>query len=330
MGKHTDQRDRTLLLAHMLYEETDEKHPLPLSALAARLAREGVAAERKSLYRDIAALKRHGFAVEFRAGVEGGWYLNQRTFTAADLRAVIDAVAVYHWLPEDQRAALLDKLAGLAPAHQRKSLRRPVTVRHRSARSPEKVREVLDRIYAACQSGRALSFIPWSYDRTKAAARQVVSPKHLLWEEDGYRLLGWDHREKTVKLYRPDRMCDVLVTGLPAQGPDVNPDLWTAAPFGLDPVRRERVRLRIRPEAVGDVLDRFGADAALIPDGDSFLLTADVVIGRTFWGWMTAHSESCHVIAPPWAARLWTERYQPRNGGRTRQEKPVRSQSRVV
>lgn len=33
VGKHTDQRDRTLCLARILYEETDEKHPMPMTEM---------------------------------------------------------------------------------------------------------------------------------------------------------------------------------------------------------------------------------------------------------------------------------------------------------
>ena len=56
VGKHTDQRDRTLCLARILYEETDEKPPMPIPEKLRRLEEEGVASERKSIYRDLAAM----------------------------------------------------------------------------------------------------------------------------------------------------------------------------------------------------------------------------------------------------------------------------------
>ncbi|MBP3318385.1 MAG: hypothetical protein J6K94_00095, partial [Ruminiclostridium sp.] len=146
MGKHTDQRDRTLMLANILTEETDEKHPMPMAELVARLARCGVTAERKSIYRDLAALRKHGLDVVFRAGSEGGWYVENRTFSPLDLRAIIDAVTVYRWLPENQKNELLDKLTAQAPIPQRKGLRRPVSVRRRSAVDPLDLRAVLDRV----------------------------------------------------------------------------------------------------------------------------------------------------------------------------------------
>lgn len=316
MGKQTDQRDRTLLLARILQEETDEKHPLPMTALVARLARHGVIAERKSIYRDASALRKHGMDVTFRAGSEGGWYINRRTFDPAELRVLMDALSVYRWATDAQKETILTKLTTLTSQHQRKSLRRPVAAARRSAAHPDDVQQVLDRIHGALQARKALSFIPFTYDkgkcRTALGARRVISPKGLLWTGDNYRLLAWDHREQTLRLFRPDRMSDVLIAGMPVQGPETDASLWDAAPFGLDPTRKERLRLRCCQELAGEVLDRFGADAALIPDGPYFTLTADAVVGPEFWGWMASHGDRASVVAPPWAAKLWQERYQPR------------------
>jgi predicted DNA-binding transcriptional regulator YafY len=315
------------MLANILTEETDERHPMPMAELVDRLARFGVTAERKSLYRDLAALRKHGLDVVYRAGTDGGWYVENRTFTPLDLRAIIDAVSVYRWIPESQKQELLNKLVNQAPVPQRKSLRRPVSVRRRSAADPLDLRAVLDRIHAAIQNRKALSFVPYTYDRGKTRtpedSRRVISPKGLIWAGETYQLLAWDHRDRVIRLYRPDRMGEVLVTGLPAQGPEADAGLWDAAPFGLDPNRRERIRLRCCQTLAGEVMDRFGADVKLVPDGDSFLLTADVVMGPEFWGWMTIHADRAEVIAPPWAAKQWQDRFKSRLLERVRQPKAV-------
>ena len=329
MGAHSNQRERTLRLARILYEESDEKSPLPLRELLDRLAQEGITAERKSLYRDLAALNQYGLSVTFRSGPDGGWYLTGRPFSHTELRAVMDAVAAYRWLPEDLRSTLLDKLATLLPAHQQEGLKRPLTACRQTGTPPEHLRNILDRVSAACQSGRALSILPCRRGQ-ETPVKQVISPKGLLWVEEAYHLLGWEHREKRLRLYRLDQMQEAVITGLPAQGPEADPKQWAAAAFGLDPARREQVRLRCRPEAAGAVLDRFGTDTQLTPDGEGFTFTAQVAVGLEFWGWMVAHSDRMTVIAPPWAARLWTERYQPRSSVRPRQETRLRLSKNAV
>lgn len=313
MGKHTDQRNRTLTLARILQEETDERHPLTLAQIMERLGREEIVAERKSIYRDLAALRRHGLDVVFRPGGDGGWYIEHRTFDLEELRGVIDAVSVYRGLPEDRREELVAKLSAMASLHQRKGLRRPVSLPPQKNGDAEELRGVLDKIHAAIQGKKALTFVPFAYDKGKSKVfgpRQALSPKGLLWSGEVYHLLAWDHRAKSLRLFRTDRMAELMNTGLPAQGPEADPCLWASAPFGLDPNRRERVRLRCCQELSGEVLDRFGAEVPLIPEGEYFTLTADVVVGPEFWGWAAAHSSRLDVVAPPWAAKLWSDRYQ--------------------
>ena len=325
MGKqHTDQRDRTLALARILYQETDEKHPLPLSTLTALLEKQGIQSERKSLYRDLAAFNRHGMAVEYLPGQGGGWYLAGRTFDRKELRQLIDAVAVYRWLPETSRAALLDKLAAMAPAHDRAPLRRPVLRSRRSACDPEELRAVLDKIHTSLQAGRALSFYPldWTPEKTRAAAggRKVISPKGLLWQDEAYVLVAWDHRRQTTDLFYPDRMTQVQITGLPARGQEINLQHWTGAPFGLDPHLRRMVRLRCCRDLAGEVLDRFGRETPLFPEseGTAFTFAAEVVIGPDFWAWLAVHMDQAELLSPPWAVKVWKDRYRPVNIGGAR------------
>lgn len=316
MGKHTDQRDRTLCLTRILYEETDEKHPLTMTQLLQRLEAAGISAERKSIYRDLAAMSKQGIPVDYRAGKTGGWYASGRPLSLAELQAAVDAVMVYRWLPSALRQTLADKLAALAPRSQREQLRRPVALSPQGGGDPKGLRRALDRIHTAMQTQRALSFVPFEYgpDRQPAAAgsTQVVSPKGLLWWEEGYRLLGWDHRTKSLALYRPDRMEQVLVTGMPAQGPDPDPALWTAAPFGVEPSRRERICLGFCPALIGEILDRLGPGVELDQDETGLIATADVIVGPAFWAWLTAHAEEATLLAPAWAVNLWTARYRPR------------------
>ena len=146
-----------------------------------------------------------------------------------------------------------------------------------------------------------------------AGGRMVVSPKGLVWDNERYALVAWDHRAQTTGVFYPDRMAQVQVTGLPAQGREINLRHWVDAPFGPDPDLRRRVRLRCRRELAGEILHRFGRDTALIPeeDGETFTFAAEAVVGPAFWGWLTALEGRAEVVAPPWAAKVWTERYRP-------------------
>lgn len=317
VGKHTDQRDRTLCLARILYEETDEKHPMPMTEMIRRLEEEGVASERKSIYRDLAAMNKQGFEVAYRHGrpavVPAGRPLN-----LSELQTVIDAVA---GLPLDSSGAagVSAGQAGraLSPGTARPAAP-PVSLPPQGVTAPEEVRQVLDRVHTALQSQRALRFVSFVYDparrRVFSEYTLVVSPKGLLWSEEGYHLLGWNHRSKSLALYRTDRMSQVLVTGMPAQGPNPDPALWTAAPFGIEPNRRERVRLRCCRALADEILDRLGSAVQLTAEGPFFIATADVILGPAFWAWLSMHMDTITLLSPAWAANLWTTRCRPHPG----------------
>ena len=73
MGKaHSDQRDRTLSLIRLLYQESDEDHPFTTQQIVQRLTQAGISVERKSIYRDLAAMNQHGFPVAYRRGGRDG------------------------------------------------------------------------------------------------------------------------------------------------------------------------------------------------------------------------------------------------------------------
>lgn len=177
---------------------------------------------------------------------------------------------------------------------------------------------MLDRVHTALQSQRALRFVSFVYDparrRVFSEYTLVVSPKGLLWSEEGYHLLGWNHRSKSLALYRTDRMSQVLVTGMPAQGPNPDPALWTAAPFGIKANRRERVRLRCCRALADEILDRLGSAVQLTAEGPFFIATADAILGPAFWAWLSMHMDTITLLSPAWAANLWTTRCRPHPG----------------
>ena len=57
-------RERLIALVKALNEYTDEEHPLSAGKLCAILAQHGIAANRRSIYADVAALNRMGWRIE--------------------------------------------------------------------------------------------------------------------------------------------------------------------------------------------------------------------------------------------------------------------------
>ena len=101
-------------------------------------------------------------------------------------------------------------------------------------------------------------------------------------------------------------MAELAVTCLPLQGDEAcrNFDIasYSQKHFGMFSGREGQVRLRCRSHLVGVVLDRFGQEAILIPDGeDRFTVTVSAVVSPQFLGWIFGLGDGVEVCSPAWA-----------------------------
>ena len=60
---------------------------------------------------------------------------------------------------------------------------------------------------------------------------------------------------------------------------------------------------------VGVILDRFGQEVMLVPDGpDHFTVTVDAVVSPQFFGWLFGLGEGVELTAPAWAVEAFQRR----------------------
>ena len=70
MAANKNSKLKLLCIQRMLEEETDADHGLSMAEIIQRLAEEGIAAERKSIYRDLEILREFGLDIKARSGFE--------------------------------------------------------------------------------------------------------------------------------------------------------------------------------------------------------------------------------------------------------------------
>lgn len=74
MAKSRNQKAKILVLEHLLHG-TGEHRVVTMQEILEKLSEYGIAAERKSIYDDIEALREFGLDVEYKRGRPGGYYL---------------------------------------------------------------------------------------------------------------------------------------------------------------------------------------------------------------------------------------------------------------
>ncbi len=96
---------RILLVLRYLEEQSDRLHPVSAAELISMLEKNGVSAERKAIYSDIAALCSVGVPVE-TGGKNHGYFIAERQFGMPEVCLLIDAVQSAEFIPA-KRAAIL-------------------------------------------------------------------------------------------------------------------------------------------------------------------------------------------------------------------------------
>ena len=110
MPRTEGQKAKLLILLELFRQKTDQDHKLTVPQIVEYLQAQGMAAERKSVYSDILALREAGYDIEQQRGPGGGYYLAQRQFQMPELKLLVDAVQASRFITQKKSAELIGKL----------------------------------------------------------------------------------------------------------------------------------------------------------------------------------------------------------------------------
>lgn len=311
MARSEKQKLKLLYLRDYLRQNTDEAHPASMQDLITYLESRGISAERKSLYTDIEALREYGMEITMKRGV--GYYVAQRDFALSELKLLVDAVLSSRFLTEGQSVTLIRKLAALSSTHESELLRRQIVVSGRVKTMNEDSIVNIDLLHEAIGANRQITFryFDWTIDGKKAfrANKYTASPYYLLWDDENYYLIAQGERHG-ITHYRVDKMADIQITKEPRIITDeyrkLNPAVYSGEVFGMYRGKRQRIKLRFHNSLAGVVIDRFGTESMLIPDGeDHFTLTKTISVSPNFLGWLAGLDGRAAILFPQSAAEQY-------------------------
>ena len=316
MSKSANQKLKLLRLYQILLQQSDEEHPISIAQLIDELARWDISAERKSIYADLEALAELGVDVQSRKGRSAGWFIGQRDFELAELKLLVDAVQSSRFITHRKSDSLIRKLEKLASVHQARQLQRQVYVDRRVKSMNESIYYIVDTIHGAIAQNRAVTFRYFDYDTAKQRVfrhdgrRYEVSPLGLIWNSENYYLVAYSAENDQLRHYRVDKMSDLEITDRPRRGQPERFDVadYAQKHFGMYSGAEVTMTLRFENRMANIVLDRFGQDVMLIPDGaEHFTLTLPLVMSPQFFGWLFGLGDGVQLVGPAAAAEAYKE-----------------------
>ncbi len=314
MAKTPVTKQRLLFLQNLLLERTDQEHPLTMGSILSVMQKEGIPAERKSIYDDLRALQESGMDIRM-SGRPRGYYVAERLFATPELKLMMDAVQSSRSIPPQQSRELLKKLENMAGQHEAGSLKRQVVISSRVKAANQSVYDTIEKIHEAITAGKQVSFryLQWELDfssreKVKEIARRGgkryhVSPWSLLWNSENYYLVGYDSESGSIRHYRIDRMSELRIVKKTRQGQELfrnfDAGKYSKRMFGMFGGQEKTVRIRFANRLIGPVIDRFGKDIFLTPGGDGhFEATVPVEVSPQFFSWLFGFGTEAKIVAP--------------------------------
>jgi predicted DNA-binding transcriptional regulator YafY len=310
MPRSPYQKLKLLYLAQYFLKNTDENHPVTIRELSTMLEEAGIAAERKSLYNDIEALRYFGFdIIQSNSTRYASYYLGTRDFELPELKLMVDSIQTAKFVTHKKTASLIKKIENLASIYDAQLLQRQVFISNRVKHMNESIYYNVDQIYNGIMKNRKIRFHYFDYTVQKErhfrkdGAYYVVSPFAMTWDDENYYLIAYDSEAERIKHYRVDKMLDIEVTDEERDGMEAYEGLdmavYSRKVFSMFSGQDENVQLRFENHLVGVVIDRFGQDVIIVPDGpDHFTFRVDVAVSPQFFAWVAGFGASAKIIGP--------------------------------
>lgn len=310
MAKGNNQKLKLLYLTKIFMEKTDENHSLTLNEITAQLNTYEVNADRKTLYLDFEELRRYGLdIISEQSGRTVIYRLASRNFELAELKLLVDSVQSAKFITKKKSDSLIKKLESLVSEYEAKELQRQVITAGRVKTMNESILINVDSIHSAINENRQISFqyFQWTPDKERElrhdGQRYIISPWHLVWDNENYYMIGYDSDSEMIKHFRVDKMLHISSIDEKREGQrkmkNLNIASYSRSLFGMLGGNSIRVTIECHNHMAGVIIDRFGKDTMMLrKDDEHFTAHVEVIPSNQFLGWIIGLGADVKITEP--------------------------------
>jgi len=299
--------NRTLIIFKYLWEISDELHTVSLADISAYLKQYDIAADPRTLRKDIEQLVEFGVDIVKDRKVQNLYHVASRHFEAPEVKLLIDAVQSARFITPKKSKDLVKRLSAFVAPHDTKLLNRQLYIDGRSKATNESIYISVDRIQTAISERKKITFCYFDYSPSKERVHRhdgqvySVSPYALLWNNDTYYLVGFhDHRQQISK-FRVDRIDKMEISGETAvsKPKDFDVSEFFAQEFSMLNGKESKVTLLCQNVLMNSIIDRFGESVHTQPmDETHFKAEVTVDLSSNFYGWVFASVGKMKILGP--------------------------------
>ena len=310
MLRGTNQKFKLYRLAQIMLERTDDDHYITMPEIMSALGEYEITADRKSIYNDLRDLEILGIEVEGEpVGNRYHYHVVNRPFELPELKLLVDAIQSSKFITERKTNALIKKLEQLVSKYEAVKLQRQVYVTGRIKTMNESIYYTVDAIHNAISENKKIKFQYYQWNVKKEmelrhnGAWYHISPWGLSWDDENYYLVGYDSDAGQIKHYRVDKMLHIQMSEEKREGKEHFKKLdmadYAKKSFGMFGGKEQEVKLLVRNDLAGVIIDRFGKGVMMLPeDEDHFKVNVDVHVSKQFLGWIISLGEGVRIVGP--------------------------------
>lgn len=315
-----NQKIKLLRIMEFLRAESTEGKPVSTSQIISYLNSIHISCERRTLYKDMDMLIESGAnIVKTELGRENAYYMNEVSFSLAEVKTLIDAVQAANFVPADKTADLVEKLLSYAGVRRSEIVRDNIIFYNNHKHSNQDIYENIEQIELAIRQKKQVSFYYFDLDEKrnrvyrKEKKRYIADPVALVFSEDNYYLVAYSQKYQNAVNYRVDRMDTVEVEEETiceeALIKKRKTETYTEQVFKMYNGEAEIVTLEFAPELLGAVYDKFGEDLDIRHcDGGWLKIKITVQISPPFFGWVFQFKDRMRIVEPSRVADEYIDR----------------------
>lgn len=208
---------KTLVLADILREQTDENHPMSATDICTELKARGIDAERKSIYANLEVLEQYGLDIIKTSFPKKGCYLGARNYEAAEVRLLVDAVRSAGFISNKKTKQLVSKIEKSLSTFQREDMDRQVYMDNCTKTTNECVYYIIDGLSRAIDSGCKvrLHYVSRKIQQGNTVRHEErsfkLSPYALIWFDGHYYLVCNNQKYPDFMHIRVEHIRDVTI-----------------------------------------------------------------------------------------------------------------------